>query len=113
MSLGLMLGSLVTDYKLVSAVTPVVLLPGILFSGFFKNTDNFSDWIGWTSYISPVKHGFSAFIQNEVLHIADSRIATLKLDMGLWPSIGALVALGIGFHLISLFFLWLLRDRPS
>lgn len=36
-SMGLMLGSMITDAKSVSAVTPAVLLPFFLFSGFFKN----------------------------------------------------------------------------
>ncbi len=36
-SLGLLLGSMLTDAKSVSAATPLVLLPFILFSGFFKN----------------------------------------------------------------------------
>lgn len=64
MSLGLMLGSIVTDSKSVSAITPIFLLPVILFSGFFKNSGNLSDWIGWVQYISPVKYAFSAFVHN-------------------------------------------------
>jgi len=56
MSLGLMLGTIVTDSKSVSAVIPIVMLPLFLFSGFFKNTGNLSDWIGWIQYISPLKY---------------------------------------------------------
>lgn len=36
-SLGLLLGSAILDAKSVSAVTPIMILPIILFSGFFKN----------------------------------------------------------------------------
>ena len=36
-SLGLFIGSAILDAKSVSAVIPIVLLPFILFSGFFKN----------------------------------------------------------------------------
>ena len=61
-SLGLMMGSVILDQKAVGAVTPIVLLPVILFSGFFKNTANLSEWIGWIQYISPVKYGFTAWI---------------------------------------------------
>ena len=61
-SLGLMLGSMILDQKSVSAVTPIVLLPVILFSGFFKNIGNLPVWIGWIQYLSPIKYGFSAWI---------------------------------------------------
>lgn len=63
-SLGLMLGSIVTDAKSVSVVTPAIMLPFFLFSGFFKNSANLPVWIGWIEYLSPVKYGFSAFVQN-------------------------------------------------
>eukprot|EP00919_Chromeraceae_sp_WS-2016_P042423 GHVR01100961.1.p1 GENE.GHVR01100961.1~~GHVR01100961.1.p1 ORF type:complete len:215 (+),score=-10.72 GHVR01100961.1:2625-3269(+) len=35
-SLGLLIGSIFSDTKLVSAATPTVILPFVLFSGFFK-----------------------------------------------------------------------------
>ena len=63
-SLGLLLGSLVHDAKSVSAITPLFLLPFILFSGFFKNRANLPVWIGWIEFISPIKYGFNAFSLN-------------------------------------------------
>jgi ABC-type multidrug transport system permease subunit len=65
-SLGLMLGALILDKKSAAVVTPVVLLPFFLFSGFFKNTGNLPVWIGWIQYISPIKYGLAGYIQNEV-----------------------------------------------
>ena len=64
-SLGLMIGSMIQDEKSISIVTPIVLLPFILFSGFFKNSANLAPWIGWIQYLSPIKYGFSACIQNQ------------------------------------------------
>ena len=46
-SLGLMLGSMILDEKSVSVVTPIVLLPFFLFSGFFKNSGNIAVWLSW------------------------------------------------------------------
>ena len=63
-SLGLMLGSMILDQKSVAVVTPIVLLPVILFSGFFKNTGNLTEWAGWIQYISPIKYSFLAFVEN-------------------------------------------------
>lgn len=111
MSLGLLLGSMVPDEKSVSALTPMVLLPFFLFSGLFKNTGNLSSWIGWIQYISPIKYAFSGYLQNEVLYVAKSNVAQMNFDVGLWASVGGLAALGIGYRLLSLFFLWLLRAR--
>lgn len=61
-SLGLLIGSVILDPKSVSAVVPILLLPLILFSGFFKNRDDLPAWIGWAEYISPLKYGFIGFI---------------------------------------------------
>lgn len=57
-SLGMFLGSIVNDPKAVSAISPALILPFVLFSGFFKNSSNLPDWIGWLQYISPIKYGF-------------------------------------------------------
>jgi hypothetical protein len=46
-SLGMLLGSVILDPKSVSAVMPIVILPVILFSGFYKNRENLPGWIGW------------------------------------------------------------------
>ncbi len=61
-SLGLLIGSLVSDAKSISAALPMVILPFILFSGFFKNRDDLPVWIGWIEYLSPLKYGFIAFM---------------------------------------------------
>jgi len=61
-SLGLFLGSVVNDAKSISTALPMVLLPVILFSGFFKNRADLPVWIGWLEYISPIKYSFIAFL---------------------------------------------------
>jgi ABC-type multidrug transport system permease subunit len=45
MSLGLLVGSFIRDPKTVSIASPVIVLPLVLFSGFFKNSSNLSAWI--------------------------------------------------------------------
>jgi ATP-binding cassette, subfamily G (WHITE), eye pigment precursor transporter len=62
MSMGLMLGSMVTDEKAISTLMPIVILPFFLFSGLFKNEGNYPDWIGWIQYISPIKYAFAAYL---------------------------------------------------
>jgi len=106
-----MVGTMVTDSKSVSTLTPMILLPFFLFSGFFKNTGNLSAWIGWIQYLSPIKYSFSAFVYNEVLHVGNSNIDQMNFDVGLWASVGVLIGLGVAYRIFSLFFLWLLRTR--
>ena len=110
-SLGLLLGSLIHDQKSVSVAMPIVLLPFILFSGFFKNTGNLSSWFGWIQYISPIKYSFSSWIQNEVLNASVSNVGLLNLDVGLWLGVGILVVLAVSFRMLGLLFLWLLRSK--
>jgi ABC-type multidrug transport system permease subunit len=110
-SLGLMMGSVSKDAKTSSTLTPIVLLPFFLFSGMFKNAGNYPDWIGWVQYISPIKYSFQAYTFNEVLYTSSSNIDLMNFDISLWGSIGVLVALGVGFRVLSLFFLWLLRAK--
>lgn len=88
-----------------------MVLPFILFSGFFKNTGNLSSWIGWIQYISPIKYTFIAYVENEVKYASSSKIGELNFDLGLWASIGVLIGLAIFFRIASLFFLWALRSR--
>jgi ABC-type multidrug transport system permease subunit len=63
-SLGLLLGSVILDSKSVSAVMPIIVLPVVLFSGFYKNRETLPGWIGWIEYISPIKYGFTAIATN-------------------------------------------------
>ena len=109
-SLGLLLGSIVQDAKSVSAVVPIVLIPFVLFSGLFKNTGNIPAWLGWIQYISPLKYGYLAMIENEIKYKA-SNVASMNFDVSMWGAIGLLIALATGYRLLSLFFLWYLRTR--
>jgi ABC-type multidrug transport system permease subunit len=109
-SLGLLLGSIIMDSKSVSSTVPVILLPVILFSGFFKNREDLPGWISWLEYISPNKYGFIGLVENQVMY-RDSLVDDLKFDVEKWPAIFILLGLGVFFRVTSLFFLWLLRKK--
>lgn len=111
-SIGLLIGSVILDAKSVSAVVPIIILPLMLFSGFFKNSSNLPGWIGWLQYISPIKYGFAAFTLNEV-EDRDSLVGLLEFNIGLWASILILLGLGIGYRLLSVLFLAILKKRTQ
>ena len=46
-SCGLMAGAIFKDSKVALGVVPMVLMPVILFSGFWSNSSLFMNWIGW------------------------------------------------------------------
>lgn len=58
MSLGLLLGSAVTDAKAVSTLAPALAIIVALFSGYFKNLDTLPKWILWIQYLSPIRYSY-------------------------------------------------------
>ena len=64
-SIGLMAGCAFKDVKVATGIVPMVLMPLIIFSGFFANSKYFYVWIGWLQYLSPVKYAFEALSINE------------------------------------------------
>ena len=45
--LGLMAGCAFKDVKMAINIVPMVLMPLIIYSGFFANSKSFFVWIGW------------------------------------------------------------------
>ncbi|CAK84666.1 unnamed protein product (macronuclear) [Paramecium tetraurelia] len=122
-SMGLMVGSMLSDARNASGIIPVVLMPLIAFSGFYANQSLFMDWISWLQYLSPMKYAFEALIYNEYDTRRDEFIGqtiqnqnpidTFSLDFGLWNSIYVLIAFPIFFRILSLMFLYLGRSRQQ
>lgn len=78
-SLGLFLGSVINNARSISIAMAMIILPVILFSGYFKNTGDLPVWIGWIQYISPITYSFNILVHNEVLH-KDSLIDQMNFD---------------------------------
>ena len=64
-SLGLLTGALFKDAKRASALTPVLLLPLMMFSGLYNKLDSIPVWISWLQYISPFRYGLHSALLNE------------------------------------------------
>ena len=63
----MLVGAIIKDPQTVSSVVNTFFQPIFLFSGFYKNRSNLPVWIGWIEYFSPVKYGFAAGMENEVM----------------------------------------------
>ncbi|KAL4512208.1 hypothetical protein ABPG72_005210 [Tetrahymena utriculariae] len=115
LGLGYLGGSAFSNAQTAIAVTPMLLMPFMLFAGFYKNASDYASWIGWIQYISPFKYSFQAVVINEYTYdgagYPQDPIKQLNFDQGMWSSLGSLVGLFVGFTLISFIFLATLKKR--
>jgi ABC-type multidrug transport system permease subunit len=81
-SLGLLLGILAKDSGTAISLTPIVIMPFMIFSGFFVNSDNVPPYFIWIEYISFVKYGFRALVLNEMQGLKFTCTASQQIMSG-------------------------------
>jgi len=59
-ALGIVLTMLIYDPGLVQRIQPLILLPLMIFAGFFLNANSVPAWLIWLQAISPLKYAFRA-----------------------------------------------------
>lgn len=112
-SYALIIGTIFSDKQLAVTLTPVLIIPFMLFAGFFVNQDNIPWWLKEFQYMSIFKYGYQALFLNEYdgLHLAcmDKQGAErcdpkgqFKSPEDLEVSIYSLTALYAGCYLIAL-----------
>jgi len=62
---ALIIGTLFSDKQLAVTLTPVLIIPFMLFAGFFVNQDNIPKFLLPFEYLSIFKYGYQALMQNE------------------------------------------------
>jgi ABC-type multidrug transport system permease subunit len=110
-SIGLLVGSIAQFQSSVAMVLALFIYTFYLFSGMFKNLNNFPSYINWLQYINPIRYTFAAFMQNEVPESAQSRVSELNFSTDLWGSVGLLALLGVVYRLMAYFVLWVHRGK--
>lgn len=68
-SMGIFLGTAFPNGEVAVAVSPVVIMPFMLFGGFFVNLETAPKWISWIQYISVFKWGYQPLVINEFLDL--------------------------------------------
>jgi len=58
------------DGSITLVAAPPIILPLMIFSGFFINTDSIPVYLDWIKYISPIKYAFQAYCLNEFQSLA-------------------------------------------
>ena len=64
-SIGILIGTIFNKIEPAITITPAIILPLIIFSGFFINNNSIPRYLFWLSYLSPIKYTFHALILNE------------------------------------------------
>jgi len=81
-SIGLFLGCLFEDVSIALLVAPMVILPLMMFSGFFLNPESTPVYLQWIEWISPMKYSFAALALNEFsglkLHCEPDQLRTIS-----------------------------------
>ena len=62
---ALILGTIFSDKQLAVTLTPVLIIPFMLFAGFFVNQKNIPWFLMEFQYLSIFKYGFQALVWNE------------------------------------------------
>ena len=71
-SLAVLLGCLVCDVKQATEMVPLLLVPQILFAGFFIRTSLIPVFLRWAQYLCALKYGLNIAIMNEFSASQDS-----------------------------------------
>eukprot|EP01016_Furgasonia_blochmanni_P019458 TRINITY_DN2181_c0_g1_i1.p1 TRINITY_DN2181_c0_g1~~TRINITY_DN2181_c0_g1_i1.p1 ORF type:complete len:538 (-),score=104.36 TRINITY_DN2181_c0_g1_i1:84-1697(-) len=114
LTLGIMCGSFFRDPKVTMAMTPVMLLPFMMFSGFYTNEALLPRWLYWIKYFSPFKYALEAMTWNEYWDYRDSPISPMSFagfTQGMWPCIRNLACLGLLYLFLAFVMLKLMIKR--
>lgn len=67
-SMGLALGCMFPNAEVAVSLAPVVIIPFMLFAGFYVDLDSVPVWLSWIQYISIFKWSLQALLVNEFFH---------------------------------------------
>eukprot|EP00602_Paraphysomonas_sp_CaronLab_P009194 CAMPEP_0185032880 /NCGR_PEP_ID=MMETSP1103-20130426/21378_1 /TAXON_ID=36769 /ORGANISM="Paraphysomonas bandaiensis, Strain Caron Lab Isolate" /LENGTH=637 /DNA_ID=CAMNT_0027568947 /DNA_START=61 /DNA_END=1974 /DNA_ORIENTATION=- len=71
-SVSILVGSVVTDPKQALEIMPIILVPQILFAGFFIRTSQIPIFLRWAQYACGLKYAINIFAINEFASYRDS-----------------------------------------
>ena len=107
-SFGFFVGCAVTNESAANSLVSLMMLPFILFGGFFVNLGDVYVWLRWIQYISPIRYSTEALIRIEFEDndkYSSKPYESLGFDIGLTNCIIVLAALAVVFRILALVFL--------
>jgi hypothetical protein len=79
-SYSLIISTIFADKQLAVTLTPVLIIPFMLFAGFFVNQDNIPIWLIEFQYLSFFKYGYQALLLVKLLSLYNFSERILRLD---------------------------------
>ncbi len=64
-SFGILIGTMFSKLEIGLSISPLIIIPILLFSGLFQNIDSIPIYFSWIKYISPIQYSFNSLAQNE------------------------------------------------
>lgn len=64
-SLGMLIASIFDQLEVILAVTPIILLPLLLYSGIFVSSGSTPSYLSWIKYVSSVYYSFTGMLEVE------------------------------------------------
>jgi ABC-type transport system involved in multi-copper enzyme maturation permease subunit len=120
-SLGYLISCATPSVQVALQAGPAVVLPFMLFGGFFVNLSSIPVYFQWISYISFFRYGYEAVSivlwrgykigcdagEKCLYATGEDVLSNLSMDPNnLYFDIGLLFALAVGFRLLAFIFLW-------
>jgi ABC-type multidrug transport system permease subunit len=105
MSLGYLVSSIFHNFAIASMIAPILMMPFMLFGGFYANLNTIPDWLVWVKWLSPLKYASEAIIRNEyqTLQPGDFDVVTqLQFTFGLWNCIYCLLGIALACRLLAM-----------
>jgi hypothetical protein len=106
--MGYLISSSFENFAIAQMIAPILMMPFMLFAGFYSNLNSQPAWLIWIKWIDPLTYSVEAMMQNEYNDAAPEGYdikAALGFNFGCWKSIGVLVAIGIACRMLAIFML--------
>lgn len=110
---GMFCGSLFKDANIAINVTPLMIMPFMLFAGFYQNGGDMPAWTSWIMWISNYRYTFEAYVHNnfEYSPFTIDPASQLDFHIGKWECILLLCLLFVIFQLTALLLLFYNKKR--
>eukprot|EP00667_Euglena_gracilis_P002040 EG_transcript_2040 len=119
-SLGIWISAMAPSVSVALAIAPALMLPFILFGGFFSPGSALPDWCAWMRYVSYIWYAFGAAVKNEFqgqtftcqpnASCQPTGQAVLERysfqDVSIWANCIVVLAFCVAFQLLGFVTLW-------
>jgi len=110
---GMFCGSLFDDPNTAVNIAPLMIMPFMLFGGFYKNSDDMPSWNKWIMWISNYRYAFESYIANNFKGspFTIDPVEQLHFDIGKWMCLIYLLILFGVYQVLALILLFVNKKK--